>query len=234
VNNCREAGAVDADLAAGGSPLEATTGTSSPPASGAEAARHRADQRLRAVSSYLVSHPPTLLPLASQLRGLDPLFESSIRGSSMEPAIPSRSRLRVRVRGTEPSQVGDVVYYLADDGGYVVHRVVHRARNAAAGYLLTRGDNCLAPDPPLLPSRVLGTVVEVQTSDGWRPPEPACAGSPGYTRLLRAMSLGAMIALLWVCAPAASRLAVRLRRMEALGRRAARRLLRRHRRQRAH
>src|SRR5262249_31800799 len=100
----------------------------------------------RAVAAFLVDRAHLLLPLASQLGEAPSDFESTIRGSSMAPAIPAGARLRVRLNGRESCQVGDVVFYLADGGVYTVHRVVYRARRASAkGHLLTEGDARFAP-----------------------------------------------------------------------------------------
>src|SRR5262249_34997648 len=108
-----------------------------------------AAQRVRAVSEFLLDRQPLLLPLAAHFRERQPIFESAIRGPSMEPAIPSRARLRVQLLGPRPCQPGDIVFYLVDNG-YMVHRVVYRARHGSAqDYLLTCGDNRLVPDPPV-------------------------------------------------------------------------------------
>jgi hypothetical protein len=143
-----------------------------------------AARRRRAVSGLLLERPPLLLPLADRFRDHPTVVESAIHGSSMAPTIRPRSRLRVQLAGQQPCATGDIVYYLADDG-YMVHRVVYRPHAAAAaGYLLTQGDNCIAPDPPVPTDRVLGTVVAVHTARGWQPPGPPCAGRR-LKRLLR-------------------------------------------------
>src|SRR5215471_6327482 len=73
-------------------------------------------RRVRAISAFLLDHPSLLLPLASHFRERQLVFESAIRGPSMEPAIPSRARLRVQSLGAQPCRPGDVVFYLTDDG----------------------------------------------------------------------------------------------------------------------
>src|SRR5262249_46782444 len=75
-------------------------------------------------------------------------------------------------------------------------------RGAGTDWLVTRGDNCLVPDPPVRSAQVLGTVVATCTRDGWRPPGPAPAGALP-PRALRAATLGAMTARLWVSPRAA-------------------------------
>jgi hypothetical protein len=173
-----------------------------------------AARRLRAVSAFLLERPPLLLPVASLFREREPIFESAIRGPSMEPTLPSHARLRVRTLGREPCRPGDIAYFLVGDG-YMVHRVVYLAdRGPARGYLLTCGDNRLAPDPPLRSDRVLGTVIAVEMANGWR----------------RALTLVAMIAALWGSAAGAGRLAALLLDLELAGRASVRRCRRRRRR----
>lgn len=185
-----------------------------------------ATRQVRAVSSFLLDHDPLLLALASHLGGSDVVFESAIRGSSMSPAIPSRARLRVRLLADQPCQRGDVVYYLSNDG-FVVHRIVHQARRGpAAGYLLTFGDNCLVPDPPVRKDRILGTVIAVQTAGGWRPPGPQVNRSV-FHRLARAAASGALIVALRFSVTAARRLEIILKRLELAGRTRVGRFLRR-------
>ncbi|HSP99198.1 MAG TPA: S24/S26 family peptidase [Candidatus Dormibacteraeota bacterium] len=181
----------------------------------------RGDRTAQALSAFLVDRAHLLLPLATQLGETPTEVESAIRGSSMAPAIPPRSRLRVRVGGQIPCQVGDVVFYLADDG-YTAHRVVYRA--AGGDYLLAEGDARFAPDPPLSCRQVLGTVVAVEIDGQWLP----VGGSPARPwrqRLVRGATLAAMIAVSRLSTGAAKRLAALLLTVETKGRMTRRRLL---------
>jgi hypothetical protein len=208
------------DLASGSPAPAASPGAEPLPAPTlAATADARAAERSRTASTLLREHAALLLPLASSFRDSQPVFESAIRGSSMSPALPSRARLRVQVAADPPWQPGDVVYYLGDEG-YVVHRVVYRMD---PDLLLTCGDKRLAPDPPVQASRVLGTVIGVETASGWRAPGPPDIG-PWYRRAIRAATLAATIVACRVSPPSARWLALRLRNGEALGRAAAGRL----------
>lgn len=180
------------------------------------------DGNTRAVSAFLLDRAHLLLPLATQFGQTETDFESSIRGNSMAPAIPAGTRLRVRVSGQLPCQVGDVVFYLAD-GGYTVHRVLYRGTSDGA-YLITQGDARFAPDPPVPCHQVLGTVVAVQINSQWQPvgPRPASAW---HRRAVRAMTLTAMITTMWFSVVAANRLADFLLTLESGARVARRRLL---------
>ncbi len=182
----------------------------------------RGDRTARALSAFLVDRAHLLLPLAAQLSESSTEVESAIRGSSMAPAIPPRSRLRVRVGGQIPCQVGDVVFYLADDG-YTAHRVVYRA--AGGAYLLAEGDARFAPDPPLSMQQVLGTVVAVEIGGQWLPVDGPPA-RPWRQRIVRSLTLAAMIVATRLGAGAAKRLAAILLAVETKGRMTRRRLLR--------
>jgi hypothetical protein len=168
---------------------------------------------------------PRLLPLAAMLGDGQDVFESAIRGSSMAPAVPPRARLRVRLQSGQPCAPGDVVFYQADDG-YMVHRVVYVAGRSGDGrYLLTCGDNRLAPDPPVRPDQVLGTVIAVQGASGWRPPGPPRIPRRGK-RVVRAITVRAMIVVLGLSLSAAGRLARALLPLEMASRAALARLRR--------
>ena len=185
--------------------------------------RVRGDATTAAVSGFLLERAHLLLPLAAQLGPSQPDVESAIHGSSMAPAIPAGARIRIRIGEPRPSQVGDVVFYLADDG-YTVHRIVHRMRTSGADYLLTAGDARFAPDPPVAGGQVLGTVVEVESNGQWRAPG-AEAPAPWHRRVVRAITLPAMIVTMFFSVGAANRLADALLSLESRVRLTRRRLL---------
>ncbi|MGH7789269.1 MAG: S24/S26 family peptidase [Candidatus Binatia bacterium] len=186
----------------------------------------RGEETARAVSAFVVDRAHLLLPLAAQLGPAQTDFESAIRGNSMAPAIPGGARLRVRIDGQRSCEVGDVVFYLADDG-YTVHRVVRGPRRISGGdYLLAEGDARFAPDPPVPCRQVLGTVVAVQINGEWQPIGPQTPG-PWHRRAVRAVTLPAMIITMWVSLGAAARLAALLLSLESRARLARRRLLHR-------
>lgn len=143
----------------------------------------------------------------------------------MAPAIRAGARIRVQPSGGLTCQVGNVMFYLAG-GGYVVHRVVYRARRTPdVDYLLTEGDARFAPDPPVPCHLVLGTVVAVETDGRWTPPAHQTPG-PWHRRVARAISLPAMIIAMRFSLGGASRLAAVLLALESRARLARRWLLR--------
>jgi len=183
-------------------------------------------RRLRAVSAFLLAREPLLLELAGHALDPEAVFESAVRGSSMSPAIPASSRIRVRLLGDRACRRGDVVYYRADRG-YVVHRVAYRERRGSpTSYLITRGDNCLAPDPPVQRRAILGTVVAIHAVEGWRDPSPLTSGSVWH-RAVRAATLSTTILAFWFGAAPARRVARAFARLESVARAPAGRVLRR-------
>jgi hypothetical protein len=180
--------------------------------------------RIGAVSEFLLDRE-SLLPVVASRLGHDAVFESAIRGSSMCPAIPKFSRLRVQLLGKRSPEPGDVLYFLADDG-FMVHRLVRQvsARNGDR-YHLTIGDNCLAPDPPVPEDRVLGIVITVEATSGRREP-----GAPRPTsvlhRIARGISVPATLIACRISVFTAARVAALFRWLEDTGRARAGRALR--------
>src|SRR5262249_11711324 len=74
-----------------------------------------------------------------------------------------------------------------------------------------------APDPPVQSSRVLGTVIAVQHASCWHPPS-SLMPLPVAKRVIRAITITAMIAALWWSAAAARLLAAILLDLELVGR----------------
>lgn len=81
----------------------------------------------------------------------------SLAGHSMEPLIRMRRDKVVIVPVDEEIVVGDIVLFKRFDGAYVVHRVY----SISGETIVTLGDNCENPDPPMNRSAVLGKVTEI-------------------------------------------------------------------------
>jgi hypothetical protein len=172
--------------------------------------------RIGAVSEFLLDRE-SLLPVVASHLGHDAIFESAIRGSSMCPAIPKFSRVRVQLLGTRCPGPGDVLYFLADDG-FMIHRVVHQVlAGSGERFYITIGDNCLVPDPPVPEHRVLGVVITVETTSGRRPPGPPRSGSVLH-RTVRGVSVPATYVASRISVPAAGRVAALFRWFEDVAR----------------
>lgn len=81
----------------------------------------------------------------------------TIRGRSMEPAIPLGSL--VAVSAVDEARIGDVVTYQAGNGVMVTHRVVDLVSVAGVDQLVTKGDANAEPDVNPVPlGSLLGRV----------------------------------------------------------------------------
>jgi len=108
-----------------------------------------------------------------------------VTGTSMIPAVWPGDVLVVERRAVEKIQRGEIA--VAERAGRLVaHRVVRATANCVAlaphaapassaviAPLLTRGDSQLAPDEPLHPEELLGTVVLIERGRAARQPRRA-------------------------------------------------------------
>ncbi len=127
-------------------------------------------------------------------------IESEVRGSSMHPALPPGSRIRIRC-GTSASRLGDIVAIVADPP--IVHRVVSHRRYRSRLYTITRGDALWFCDLPVTDDQILGIVCGQQEGDSWRAPrgfEPPA----GFRSVLAWLSLRSMEAAICMSERAAS------------------------------
>jgi hypothetical protein len=126
------------------------------------------EQRLRAIGALIWSDPGRIMENAARLRGTDAVIEMQLRGGSMGAAIPAGSTLRIALGRTGPCRIGEVVAFVRRSD-VCVHRVAYLGRGARAHeYLVTQGDGCYYPDPPIRASEVLGPVVEFRHDGVWR------------------------------------------------------------------
>jgi hypothetical protein len=122
---------------------------------------------VQAVGRFFREDPARILAVAARVRAPERTLESTVEGMSMGRTLPAGSRIRIELAHRGRYEVGEVVAFLAGRH-VVVHRVVRRGRGGSAGgYLLTRGDAALVPDPPVEERRVLGAVTGVARDGGW-------------------------------------------------------------------
>lgn len=121
----------------------------------------------RAVGTLLQADPARIEALACGLRAPGRVIESTVQGHSMGGTLRPGSRIRIEVVDRERYDIGTVIAYLSGHR-LVVHRVVHRGLSGvAAGFVLTRGDAPLVPDPPVGRSQILGPVTGVLQGRQW-------------------------------------------------------------------
>jgi signal peptidase I len=83
------------------------------------------------------------------------------RGDSMYPTIHDGDAVHVEPCTQHSLRVGEVVLAQASRG-LTAHRIVRIRERHGAVQVVTRGDNCLRSDPPLLSVAILGRVVSVE------------------------------------------------------------------------
>lgn len=127
------------------------------------------EQLARAIGSLIWKDPERILEAVSCLRGPDTVIECRLRGGSMEPALPRGATLRISLGRAAHYRVGEVVAFV-QDSGICVHRVACLGRGQRArDYIVTQGDACFYPDPPISTRHVLGPVTEFRHNEDWFP-----------------------------------------------------------------
>ena len=84
----------------------------------------------------------SVLELSRELKGLDVEIWINAAGASMHPAIVGGSRVLLSFSAVP--RLGDVVLF-ERDGRAILHRIVWRR----GGTIVTRGDGCSSPEPPM-------------------------------------------------------------------------------------
>ncbi len=122
----------------------------------------------RAVDALLQADPARITALLSRLRAPGRFVESTIQGMSMGRNLPPGSRIRIALVECERFTAGEVIAFLVGNR-VVVHRVLFHPHNgSAAGFVLTRGDAPLVPDPPVPTCQILGPVTGVWVDGHWK------------------------------------------------------------------
>ena len=96
----------------------------------------------------------SVLELSRELKGLDVEMWINAAGASMHPTIAGGSRVLLSFSATP--RLGDVVLF-ERDGRAILHRIVWRRGHA----VVTRGDSCSSPEPPMALSEVRAVALAV-------------------------------------------------------------------------
>jgi hypothetical protein len=119
------------------------------------------------------------------LRNSGRVFESSIKGISMEPTIPEGARVRIRPRPADTYQLGQIVACELNDVLFA-HRIVYcGSAGRCRDFVLTQGDGHVLCDPPTRKSKILGVIEGFWVDGAWRKPGPPLTRG----RSLRAVSM---------------------------------------------
>ena len=105
----------------------------------------------------LHSNPQELIELVRDAVSRNARIWITTSGTSMEPAIPGRSVVRLAPLGARSVRKGRVVFAAFPNGRVVVHRVL----SVAGDSVVLRGDACADADPPLSKGDILAVVDRV-------------------------------------------------------------------------
>jgi hypothetical protein len=130
------------------------------------------NERLHAVGNFICADGRRMQAAAALFRsGALGEVISEVSGMSMGSAIPHGARIRI-APSTVPSRPGTVIAFVAASRT-VVHRIRWQRRwGRGRRFVITQGDGMLLPDMPLERTAILGPVLAVDTSEGWRPVDP--------------------------------------------------------------
>lgn len=114
-------------------------------------------------AAALTRDPRRLAALCELWRASGQEVWITLQGGSMEPALPSGSRLLLRCGAWEP-QVGEVAAFRRE-GYLVVHRILRVEAGTGSGerQFLFQGDANREPDAPVSEGDLVGRVIEVRT-----------------------------------------------------------------------
>lgn len=85
-------------------------------------------------------------------------FSGRIQGNSMLPWIKDSDTIKIFPLAA-PLKIGDIVaFYGKSNSQFIAHRVIRLTQN----HIITKGDNCLAPDLPLTREDIAGKITEVK------------------------------------------------------------------------
>lgn len=103
--------------------------------------------------------------------------EITLAGVSMQPLI-RKGRDVVTILPVEGElKKGDIVLFRRADGAYVVHRIFRIEKDR----IITLGDNCENPDPPISRAQILGIVKTIRR--GRRVIETSSAAQQRYGKI---------------------------------------------------
>lgn len=94
-------------------------------------------------------------------------IQKSASGGSMLPSIPDGTVLQIEPLQQDSVRLGDVVYFLDNNGNTKIHRVSFILRKKNDTIIQTWGDNCETPDAVIKSSQILGRVIAYRGEDEW-------------------------------------------------------------------
>jgi hypothetical protein len=123
---------------------------------------------------------PDLLAIVREVVSRGARLWVTVAGTSMVPAIPPGTRVRLAPVPLHALRAGDVVLAELPGGNAVVHRVLVDEKAEGAGSVRLRGDNNNAGDPAILRTAVVA-LVEAVERDGVLGSVPRCRPAMAVT-----------------------------------------------------
>ena len=96
-------------------------------------------------------------------------IQKAASGVSMLPAIPDGTVLQIEPVQQNNVKLGDVVYFLDNNGQTKIHRVSLKLRKGTKMLAQTWGDNNEKPDAVIKRSQILGIVTAYRGKNDWHP-----------------------------------------------------------------
>ena len=94
-------------------------------------------------------------------------IQKSASGTSMLPSITDGTVLQIEPLQHGSVRLGDVVYFLDNNGNTKVHRVSFIIKKRNYTLIQTWGDNCENPDAVIKSSQLLGRVIAYRGETEW-------------------------------------------------------------------
>jgi signal peptidase I len=88
------------------------------------------------------------------------LFALSLAGNSMFPVLLPTDKVLVKKCAFDELGKGDVIVW-SDSGKFVAHRVLSTSTDVGEPFIITKGDFCTEPDPPVEASQIVGKVIAI-------------------------------------------------------------------------
>lgn len=104
----------------------------------------------------------TFLTISRELFEQGKSVRFQARGWSMRPFIQDGDFVVARPLGSDSFKIGDIVFYLADNDGVLVHRVVGLRRDDGGMTAMIKGDACFGPPDTVSGQNILGRVVSIE------------------------------------------------------------------------
>lgn len=87
-------------------------------------------------------------------------------GYSMYPSIKPGSSLLIKPASDQSLLSPGEIIAWKRKSGLVVHRLIRIVKEDNRVFYITRGDSCAYEDPPVIPDRIAGKVIQVETPSG--------------------------------------------------------------------